>query len=132
MRPIDALSCLLELFDWCPSLSLILTLFFDLTLVLSLSVCRLSFSLFLSADFILSLYVCRLSFSLFLSADFRSLSFCLPPGCVSFRFYGCAPGFVSGGSLLIGRPILPPNLTSDPRAGDSVPRGFAVCCSADS
>ena len=55
---------------WCPPSSLILTLFFDLTLVLSLSFCL--------PTFVLSLSVCRLSFSLFLSADVRSLSFCLP------------------------------------------------------
>ena len=111
---------------WCPSSSLILTLFFDLTLVLSFSVCQ---TFFLSADFrSLSsclpdfLSVCRLSFSLFLSAPWMRF---LP-------LLWLAPGFVSGGSLLIGRPFFPPNSTFDPRAGDSEPRGFAVRYSADS
>ena len=41
MRPIDVLSCLLWLFASCPSPSMILSLFFDLTFVLSPSVCPL-------------------------------------------------------------------------------------------
>ena len=71
------------------------------------------------------------SYSL-LRPNFRSISFCLTPESVSFCFYSCALGFVSGGSLLIGCSFPPPNSSSDPRAGDSVPRRFTVHCSAES